>query len=156
MNTTRFYWRELKPVEGHYNFQMVDTVFEQATLHNPAMNVGLRFMALDDPSTGTRIPDWLVQKSVKGEWTPYRKTFVPNLDDPLFLEYSQRLLNAFGHRYDGSPNLAYIRVVGSWGEWHSSNFPTIKLLLEHDTSAQIDSAIAGGRACLSSVQGGVG
>ncbi|MGM3162147.1 DUF4832 domain-containing protein [Dickeya undicola] len=135
----RLYWSELEPVEGQYNFQLVDAIFELASQHQPAMSVGLRFMALDEPASGSKIPDWLIQKGIKGEWTPDKKTFVPDWDDPVFIEYSQRLLNAFGQRYDGNSNLAYIDIglVGSWGEWHNSNFPTIKPLLERYTSAQL-------------------
>ncbi|UJR53047.1 DUF4832 domain-containing protein [Dickeya zeae] len=136
----RFYWSDLEPVEGRYNFQLVDAVFAQARQHQPAMGVGLRFMALDEPASGSKIPDWLIQKGIKGEWTPDKKTFVPDWDDPVFIEYSQRLLNAFGRRYDGNANLAYVDIglVGSWGEWHNSNFPSIKPLLERYTPAQLN------------------
>ncbi|MEI7063660.1 DUF4832 domain-containing protein [Dickeya chrysanthemi] len=139
----RFYWSELEPVEGQYNFQLVDAVFELARQHQPAMNVGLRFMALDEPASGSKIPDWLIQKGIKGEWTPDKKTFVPDCDDPVFIEYSQRLLNAFGRRYNGNANLAYIDIglVGSWGEWHNSNFPTITPLLKRYTSSQLNTYV---------------
>lgn len=136
----RFYWRDLEPVEGQYNFALVDDAFKYAAAHRPAMNVGLRFMALAEPETGSQIPDWLIKKGVKGTWTPDKKTFIPDLDDPLFIEYSQRLLNAMGKRYDGNENLAFVDIgmVGSWGEWHNSNFPMLKPLLERYTTAQLD------------------
>ncbi len=108
------------------------------------MNVGLRFMALAEPESGSQIPDWLIKKGVKGTWTPDKKTFAPDLDDPLFIQYSQRLLNAFGKRYDGNENLAFVDIgmVGSWGEWHNSNFPNLKPLLERYTTAQLDRYVA--------------
>lgn len=126
----RFYWNELEPREGQYNFALVDNAFSAASRHQPAMNVGLRFMALDGPESGSKVPDWLINKGIKGSWTPDNKTFVPDLDDPVYLSYVQRLLEAFGKRYDGNPELAYLDIgmVGSWGEWHNSNFPTIKPL----------------------------
>lgn len=140
----RFYWRDLEPVEGQYNFALVDDAFKYAAAHRPAMNVGLRFMALAEPESGPQIPDWLIKKGVKGTWTPDHKTFAPDLDDPLFIAYSQRLLNAFGKRYDGNQNLAFvdIGIVGAWGEWHNSNFPTLKPLLERYTTAQLDRYVA--------------
>jgi hypothetical protein len=136
----RFYWQELEPVEGQYNFALVDAAFKYAAMHQPAMNVGLRFMALDGPEAGSKIPDWLIKKGVKGVWTSDKKTFAPDLDDPIFLEYSQRLLNAFGKRYDGNENLAYLDIgmVGSWGEWHNSNFPSMKPLDKRYTPAQLE------------------
>jgi len=106
----RFYWRDLEPVEGQYNFALVDDAFKYAAAHRPAMNVGLRFMALAEPESGSQIPDWLIKKGVKGTWTPDKKTFAPDLDDPLFIQYSQRLLNAFGKRYDGNENLAFVDI----------------------------------------------
>lgn len=136
----RYYWSDLEPVDGKYNFALVDGAFAVAAHHSPAMNVGLRFMALEEPDSGSRVPDWLIKKGIKGTWTPDGKTFVPDLDDPLFIKYAQRLLQAFGKRYDGNPELAYIDIgmVGSWGEWHNSNFPTIKPLLERYTPDQLE------------------
>lgn len=136
----RYYWSDLEPVEGQYNFALIDSAFAVAAHHNPAMNVGLRFMTLEEPDSGSRIPDWLIKKGIKGSWTADGKTFVPDLDDPLFISYAQKLLNAFGKRYDGNPELAYLDIgmVGSWGEWHNSNFPNVKPLLERYTPAQLN------------------
>lgn len=61
----RFYWRDLEPVEGQYNYALVDEAFKYAAAHRPAMNVGLRFMVLAEPESGSQIPDWLI-KGVKG------------------------------------------------------------------------------------------
>ena len=58
----RFYWSELEPQEGVYNFALIDNAFAVAARHQPAMNVGLRFMALDEPLTGSKIPAWLIAK----------------------------------------------------------------------------------------------
>ncbi|MGB7801207.1 DUF4832 domain-containing protein [Buttiauxella sp.] len=140
----RFYWSEVEPVEGQYNFALVDDAFRFAANHQPAMNVGLRFMVLDGPESGSKIPEWLIKKGVKGVWTPDRKTFAPDLDDPIFLEYSRRLLNAFGKRYDGNENLAYIDIgmVGSWGEWHNSNFPSMTPLEKRYTPAQLEKYVS--------------
>lgn len=136
----RFYWRDLEPQEGKYNFALVDQAFAVAARHRPAMNVGLRFMALEDPASGSRIPDWLIKKGIKGTWTPDGKTFVPDLDDGMFIKYAQKLLAAFGKRYDGNPELAYVDIglVGSWGEWHNSNFPTLPPLAQRYTTAQLN------------------
>ncbi|MGL4719146.1 MAG: DUF4832 domain-containing protein [Kluyvera intermedia] len=136
----RFYWSDLEPVEGQYNFALVDNAFAVASRHSPAMNVGLRVMTLEEPQSGSRIPAWLIKKGIKGTWTADGKTFAPDLDDPVFIEYAQKLLNALGKRYDGNPELAYLDIgmVGSWGEWHNSNFPNIKPLLERYTTAQLN------------------
>ncbi|WP_338534245.1 DUF4832 domain-containing protein [Leclercia adecarboxylata] len=128
----RYYWTEVEPQEGQYNFALVDEGFAAAAAHQPAMNVGLRFMILDGPESGSEIPQWLINKGIKGTWTPDHKTFVPDLDDPTYLAYAQRLLQAFGARYNNNPELAFIDIgmVGAWGEWHNSNFPTLPPLQE--------------------------
>lgn len=120
----RFYWRQLEPQEGQFNFAPIDRVFALAAAHRPAMNVALRIMALDAPESGSMVPDWLIQKGINGSWSANGQTFIPDLSDPRFIRYAQRLMNALGQRYDGNPALAFIDIglVGSWGEWHNSNF----------------------------------
>ncbi len=73
------------------------------------MNVGLRFMALAEPGSGSRsrLAD---KKGIKGTWTADCKSFIPDLADPLFITYSQRLLQALGQRYDGNDNLAFVDI----------------------------------------------
>lgn len=136
----RFYWSELEPQEGVYNFALIDNAFAVAARHQPAMNVGLRFMALDEPLTGSKIPAWLIAKGIKGQWVENHKTFVPDLSDPTFIAYAQKLIGAMGKRYDGNPELAFIDIgmVGSWGEWHNSNFPDVPKLLDKYTPAQLN------------------
>lgn len=131
----RYYWSEVEPREGQYNFALVDEGFTAAAAHQPAMNVGLRFMILDEPQSGSQIPTWLINKGIKGTWTADHKTFVPDLDDPTYIKYAQRLLQAFGARYNKNPELAFIDIgmVGSWGEWHNSNFPQLQPLHERYT-----------------------
>ena len=131
----RFYWSDLEPEEGVYNFAPIDHAFSVAAQHQPAMNVGLRIMALDEPQSGSKIPAWLIKKGIQGQWVENGKTFVPDLSDPTFIAYAQKLLNALGARYDGNPELAFVDIgmVGSWGEWHNSNFPDVAPLMEKYT-----------------------
>ncbi|MGF1749679.1 DUF4832 domain-containing protein [Vibrio cionasavignyae] len=130
MGYYRYYWTELEPNEGEYNFPLIDALLTEQT--GIARKVALRFMALDEPSTGSKIPQWLIDKGISGQWVDSNKTFVPDLDDPTYLFYVERLLNAFGQRYDGHPQLAQmdIGMVGSWGEWHNSNFTELEPLLK--------------------------
>lgn len=136
----RFYWSELEPKEGVYNFALIDNAFSVAAKHVPAMNVGLRVMVLDEPQSGSKIPQWLIDKGIKGQWVENGKTFVPDLDDPTFLLYAQKLLNTLGKRYDGNPELAYVDIglVGSWGEWHTSNFTDVTPLNKKYSASQLN------------------
>lgn len=126
----RFYWTDLEPEEGEYAFGMVDRLLAQNRAALPSQMVALRFMTADGPESGSKIPDWLIKKGIRGNWTSDGKTFVPDLDDSLYLHYVEKLLNAFGQRYDGNTNLSHIDIgmVGSWGEWHNSNFTELEPL----------------------------
>ena len=123
----RFYWNELEPKEGQYNYALIDKAIQLAQQANPPQTVSLRFMALADPSDGTKIPQWLIDKGVKGIWVDNHHTFVPDFADPMFIRYVRQLLNAFGQRYNGNANIASVDIgmVGSWGEWHTSNYPEL-------------------------------
>ncbi len=136
----RFYWSELEPKQGVYNYSLIDNAFNVAAKHQPAMNVGLRVMVIDEPQSGSKIPQWLIDKGIKGQWVENGKTFVPDLDDPTFLLYAQKLLNALGKRYDGNPELAYVDIgmVGSWGEWHNSNFTDVPPLNKKYSASQLN------------------
>ena len=136
----RFYWSDLEPQEGVFNFALTDNAFAVAARHQPAMNVGLRFMVLDEPQTGSKIPAWLIAKGIKGQWVENGKTFVPDLTDPTFQQYARKLLAAFGKRYDGNPELAYVDIgmVGSWGEWHNSNFAAVPPLASKYSTEQLN------------------
>jgi hypothetical protein len=46
----------------------------------------------------------------------------PDHNDPIFLEYHERLVRAFGERYDGSLDVDHVDIgsVGCWGEWNTA------------------------------------
>lgn len=137
----RFYWSDLEPEEGRYNFEMLDKIISDNGSKTPRKTVGLRFMTADGPYSGSKIPQWLINKGIAGQWQ--NGTFVPDLDDPVYLKYMEKFLQAFGHRYDGNPNLSYLDIgmVGSWGEWHNSNFNKLPRLHDRYTTEQLNHII---------------
>ncbi|MGB2078585.1 MAG: beta-galactosidase, partial [Vibrio sp.] len=106
----RFYWNELEPAEGEFNFALIDEALQQTRRTDPGMTLGLRFMALADPSEGTKVPQWLIDKGVKGDWVNNGQTFVPDLSDPLYQSYVQSFLNAIGEQYDGNPHISHVDI----------------------------------------------
>lgn len=124
----RFYWDQLEPQEGQFNFDLINKIIVTARHANPPQTIALRFMTMADPGDGSKIPDWLIHKGIKGVWEG--KTFVPDLNDPLYLSYVKKLLMAFGQQFDGNPYISSmdIGIVGSWGEWHNSNYPSLPKL----------------------------
>ncbi|MFQ1650658.1 DUF4832 domain-containing protein [Aeromonas veronii] len=121
----RFYWSELEPREGEYNFALIDKAIDQAQHATPKQSIALRVMTLDEPFSGSKIPEWLINKGIRGEWVNNHQTFVPDYSDPQFLARATRLFQALGAHYDGNPALSHVDIgmIGSWGEWHMSNFP---------------------------------
>ncbi|MCG6508059.1 beta-galactosidase, partial [Vibrio parahaemolyticus] len=103
----RFYWSDLEPKEGEYAFDTIDRLLALNQAQQPAKMVALRFMTADEPWSGSKIPTWLINKGIRGVWTQDGKTFVPDLDDNLYLYYVEKLLNALGQRYDGNPSLSH-------------------------------------------------
>ncbi len=101
------------------------------------MNVGLRVMALDEPQTGSKIPDWLIAKGIKGQGRR-RQNLRAGSQRCNFIAYAQKLLTALGQRYDGNPELAFIDIGMVSGEWHNSNFSDIPPLMEKYTPEQLN------------------
>ncbi|WP_375752404.1 DUF4832 domain-containing protein [Vibrio sp. HN007] len=128
INYVRFYWNDVEPEEGQYNFELIDAKIKEIEDKDWPVQVAFRFMTQDEPWSGSKIPDWLINKGIKGDWVNNKKTFVPDISDKTYLYYVEKLLNIFGERYDGNPNIAYVDIgmVGSWGEWHQSNFSSIE------------------------------
>jgi hypothetical protein len=108
----RWSWADLEPVEGEYNFGLVDHVIEQAK----AKGESLAFRIMVEYEKGT--PQWLLDKGVAS--VPVGGGTFPDSNSPLFLDYHERLLKALGGRYAGSSHIDHIDIgsVGCWGEWN--------------------------------------
>ena len=63
-------------------------------------------------------PKWVRDAGAKGY--ELGKCWEPDYDDPIYLAKLDRFLAAFGSRYDGNPNVAFVDVgtLGIWGEGH--------------------------------------
>jgi len=110
----RWSWADLEPVEGEYNFALVDRVIEQAR----AKGESLAFRIDVESKAGS--PQWLLDKGVDN--VPVEDSAFPDFNNPIFLDYHERLLKAFGARYAGSPDIDHIDIgsVGCWGEWNTA------------------------------------
>ncbi|MFW8341548.1 DUF4832 domain-containing protein, partial [Klebsiella pneumoniae] len=51
--------------------------------------------------------------------------------------------NALGQRYDGNPSLSHIDIgmVGSWGEWHNSNFSALEPLHQRYSDDELNKLV---------------
>jgi hypothetical protein len=51
--------------------------------------------------------------------------FIPDWNDPYFIDRIWALLSALGQKYDNDPRVGWIDIglYGSWGEWHTGGLP---------------------------------
>ena len=122
----RWYWEELEPQEGKFNWKMVDSVLARAKEH------GQRLATRIMPANGREgVPDWYKKMGAKGyeyvaESTQHAgkttPSWMPEHADPLYIKYMGRLVKEFAKRYDGNPDIDHIDIgsYGHWGEWHLS------------------------------------
>jgi ribosomal protein S18 acetylase RimI-like enzyme len=112
----RFYWNEIEPENGKFRWDIIDDVIKTAKSRGQRVALGIM------PANGTA-PEWYRQLGAKGfEYTPERggESWMPDHNDPLYLEYMGRIVEEMGKRYDGNPDIDHIdmRSLGHWGEWH--------------------------------------
>src|SRR5262249_17114704 len=78
----RWYWADLEPAEGQYDFGRVDSVIKQAR----AMGETVAFRIMTVPRT----PKWLLDKGVASV-TVGQGTF-PDFNNTIFLDYHEKLI----------------------------------------------------------------
>jgi len=108
----RWYWADLEPVEGQYDFGRVDRVIQQAR----AMGETLAFRIMMVPKT----PRWLLEKGVAA--VKLGDGVFPDFNNSILLDYHEKLVRAFGSRYAGSADIDHVDIgsVGCWGEWNTA------------------------------------
>jgi hypothetical protein len=115
----RWYWKTVEPKEGEYTFDMIDKLLLDCRKNNQA----LAFRIMCEDPTGEGLPKWLIDKGIKRTYTKCTEEgahYAPDMSDPIFISYHEKLIRALGKRYDGHPDLAQVDIgsVGLWGEWH--------------------------------------
>lgn len=110
----RWTWAELEPSPGQFNFALVDNVITQAKARKERLS--FRIMPA--------LPSWVATQGVRqlGSGTGT----IPDHNNPVFLSYHERLVQAFGLRYGGSSDIDSVDIgsVGCWGEWNSACCPS--------------------------------
>ncbi|MBK8881971.1 MAG: DUF4832 domain-containing protein [Bacteroidales bacterium] len=115
----RWYWVSLEPQEGQYNFAMIDDILKTCRENNQA----LAFRVMCEDPWGEGLPQWLIDKGIKRTYSACSQEgahYAPDMSDPVFISFHEKLIRALGERYDGHPDLAQVDIgsVGLWGEWH--------------------------------------
>ncbi|OBU37220.1 hypothetical protein AYY26_08990 [Photobacterium phosphoreum] len=129
----RWYWEELEPKKGQYNFQLIDETINQAAAlgkktvirfmtmagkdevyYNPSSNEGKKILG---------IPCWVkkqVDENTAGASCADNNHFVVDYKNPILKKNLQRFIKAMGDRYNNNNNILRLDIglVGTWGEWN--------------------------------------
>jgi uncharacterized protein (DUF779 family) len=110
----RWSWAELEPIEGQYNFDLIDSAIAAAKAK------GYTFAFRIMPHWQDSTPLWLLEMGVGS--VELNDGSFPDHNNGEFLKYHERLIKAMGERYDGSPDIDHIDIgsVGCWGEWNTA------------------------------------
>ncbi len=121
----RLPWAYLEPMEGQYNWAVLDTPAQRWI--EKGKRIALRLTCSENWMTYAT-PQWVKDAGARGTFYRYGKGRVeksgswdPFFDDPVFIEKLDAFLSAFSRRYDGNPNVAFVDVgtYGLWGEGHT-------------------------------------
>lgn len=118
----RFVWRDLEPSKDHYDFSKLDALAAQARARGGRFMFRVSsFCTAWCPSVA--VPDYFLDSHdptylARGWWS--HGAYVPDWNDPRFLDRAGKLLQALGARYDHDERLGLVQIgiYGNWGEWH--------------------------------------
>jgi len=116
----RFYWKDIEPEAGKYNWPLIDTILKIAHERNQTLMLRIApYGSIPDRD----VPAWyrsMVGK--KNEWLPEGEGWRVDAEDPRYARYFGRMIEELGNRYDGHPDLEAVDVsiVGFWGEGRGS------------------------------------
>ena len=118
----RFYWYEIEPNEGEYNWAKIDSQIEAFAARGKKFAFGVS-CASSSVNRAYVTPEWVFNAGAEyyeAEITSTLTQIIPVWTDKIFLEKLNNFVKALGERYDGNENIAYIdiRSFGNFGEQH--------------------------------------
>ncbi|MBN1770145.1 MAG: DUF4832 domain-containing protein [Deltaproteobacteria bacterium] len=124
----RWNWRELEPIRGAIDFDLIDTTLRSAN----ALGETLGFRVMTIAEGGRGVPDWLLEAPYAVPGREFDGTFWPDYRDATFQEEHRRFWEALGARYDDHPALDHVDIgsVGCWGEWNTACLSGVEGLFE--------------------------
>jgi hypothetical protein len=146
----RLAWSYLEPSEGHFDWHRIDEVVEKYVPlgYKIAFRISCKETGPYPGSVGQQnkgvqyaTPVWVEKAGAKGvvAQSGNIRSWVPDWDDPVYLEKLDHFHRAFAARYDSQPWVSYIDIgsIGEWGEGHTSFSTKIPPSVE-EVKANID------------------
>lgn len=130
----RLAWSYLEPEEGEFDWHYIDEVVEKYVPlgYQIAFRITSKETGTYPGSVGQELdgvqyatPIWVEKAGAKGKIVENRsvKSWMPDWDDPVYLDKLDQFHEAFAERYDEEKWAIYIDVgsIGEWGEGHTSS-----------------------------------
>lgn len=123
----RFPWRYLptcdcgfESAQGVYHWDRFDA--ELAKAQAKGGKFGTRVIAVSSFDGGTWTPQYIMDNT---NGTTYQGLYIPEWNNPFFIQRAQALVSAIAARYGNDPRFGFIDIgfVGDFGEWHCYGFP---------------------------------
>lgn len=119
----RFTMRELWPERNRFDWSSLDAEFDRAQRNGQHFALRLRAMT----GEGIAVPDWacsLGRESVTIDTN--KPIFVPNHEDPAWIEIMREFVNKVGEHCATRPDLVALVDIGMLGRWGEGHFWGIK------------------------------
>jgi hypothetical protein len=137
LNYYRFFWSDIETSPGQFDFSKVETEIAKAQAVNAKFAFRVMPVAYSAGSTAgaptVEVPSDFPARLQKGYFISYppgtvnagKKLYIPDYNDPIYIQRAQALIKALAVKYDGDPRIAYVEVslIGTWGEGNYSQMP---------------------------------
>lgn len=113
-----FYWADLEPSKGQFNWNLIDTDMSNWTSHGKRVILRITTAGnnMNTPNSAKRTPQWVFDEGVPSVALPSGSVY-PQYWNATWQSELRGFVQAFAARYDGNPNITYINVTtGNDGE----------------------------------------
>jgi hypothetical protein len=134
-------WSVLEPLEGKYDWSMVDNSIAACASKGSKLALGVMCASVNSSTNFTQsTPLWVFDAGAKYTIECGGKAKIPVWNDQIFKAKLQDFITALKSRYDGNSNIAFIdvRSFGNWGEWHLGGMPSSKDIPQADKNSLVD------------------
>lgn len=117
--SANYYWSELEPQKGQYNWQKIDQEIQPWVANGKQIILRVSTYGWAHwypPYSGNGTPQWVYDLGVQ-HVTEVDGSVMPQVWNPLFLQNLSDFVHALAAHYDGNPHIAFIEIgVGVGGE----------------------------------------